>query len=310
MIDDGVNATEAMGGTTIEVVASLETSRSGNDLSPGKNPGNNPKTSPLDLPSKRRPGRAKGSPRVPGSGKRVGSKNWTSNAVRDFFIDDVGLFQKLGQIIRGERIHAGPQNSVGKEAWRRPSVELQAKVATEVLRKILPDEVFQQSLIATVAADVGPDASTAEGRRQIARSILQILGSGVGQTLDGEFNSAPEHLPVIRTERETGDGAFSPNGPSSSVDHAAEITTGPRDRWPAGAAGGHPSPPAAQPEDDANYQLVSAETGCFIQRAAEPVGGVRRWQICDQHGRVWEAHHATKEAALRQARILVERRLI
>jgi hypothetical protein len=115
-----------------------------------------------------RPGPPKGTPNVPGSGRKKGTVNWTSQEVRERLLP--AATQKIMAIIEGEpMLCSGP---TGKQIRRRPTLDQQLKAAELAYRKCLAD---LQSTTLQGPGETPLIPREEHSPRDLARAVLGIL---------------------------------------------------------------------------------------------------------------------------------------
>jgi len=86
----------------------------------------------IEQPARRKPGRPKGSPRVPGSGRKAGTPNRTTAEIRE-------LIQKRGRPVELLcAIAAGRRVKVGRGQYAYPDLQERAAAAKLLLDKLVP----------------------------------------------------------------------------------------------------------------------------------------------------------------------------
>ena len=90
------------------------------------------------LPARRGPGRLKGAPRVPGSGRQIGTPNRITSEIRELIVDKYRPAEFLGKIVLGRKVRIGPQ--AGPDAtYAYPSLQQRMDAARILIGKVLPD---------------------------------------------------------------------------------------------------------------------------------------------------------------------------
>jgi len=124
------------------------------------------------VPERRRPGRAKGLPRVPGSGRKPGVANHATKSVRDLIIKRGQPVQFLCDVTRGRLIRRGDDD------WVLPSLQDRLKAAELLLRRVVPE-------ISAVALDIhsevevsGKPDTSREDQIELARTVAFMLRKG------------------------------------------------------------------------------------------------------------------------------------
>lgn len=140
------------------------------------------------------PGRPKGSPKVPGSGRKAGTPNLMSPEFRAWLAKRAKPFELLAAICRGDVIEDG-------DGTRRPTVAERMRAAETITRKIMPD------LQASKVEASGPDgAPLVAGRElsdiEVARGLAFLLvsplhGDDAGLGLQGARLDAVAPDPAV-----------------------------------------------------------------------------------------------------------------
>jgi hypothetical protein len=184
-------------------------------------------------PPKRRRGRPKGSPKVPGSGRKKETPNWSAAEVRNQLlrIDGIG---ELKRIIEGRPIRVS--GSTGKPYDAYPTIDQRIRGLEIWAKKLAPDLQSQ----AVTGADNGPVVVQEMATdRQLARAILGIF--------HGAVNEAPSSSDsaLANAVRTAGVGASQPAGVTSPAGTPAPWQGGLWERRP--VATGEDEPPEEGP---------------------------------------------------------------
>jgi hypothetical protein len=159
-------------------------------------------------PSPKKVGRPKGLGKVPGSGRKSGTKNWTQPEICDALLSKSNAIEVLADIVAGKPILCGTERTAGEvgagsPVWRYPTMNARLKGVEILLAKCLPDlkaqeitgaegrdlypampPVFNTAVIAAMAA-VSSDPELAEASRTaIAASGMDINGGDLALCLD------------------------------------------------------------------------------------------------------------------------------
>ena len=199
-----------------------------------------------DEPVKRKVGRPKGSPKVPGSGRQK-PKPLTSNELRGLLstIDGVAFLKK---VIEGELIQqSGP---TGKTISVIPSVGERLRAVEMLMKKLIPD-LAQTQLTGEAGGPIKTEALPSP--REAARAILDLLGPGVridagvavsrrpdlidgNQFVNGGLANAGSPAGVSAAPADAAVGTSTTAAPSSLQIGAAAADSAPRreagDLWP------------------------------------------------------------------------------
>lgn len=157
----------------------------------------------IEQPPRRRPGRPKGSPKVPGSGRRPGTPNRTTAEIRE-------LIQKRGRPIELLcAIAAGRRIKTGRGQYAYPDLQERAAAARLLLDKLVPppkptDVDVDRSLTVEVTRfgheawlnELEDDDPAARRTREIetARRVAFALARGAQNSEPGAFlrDAAPQ----------------------------------------------------------------------------------------------------------------------
>ncbi len=149
---------------------------------------------PETLPRKR--GRPKGSPKVPGSGRKKGTKNWTNSEIRDALLGRSGAIDVLADIVAGRQLYAGASGSVGKPGWRYPTLQQRLQALQILLAKVVPD-LKAQELSGADGKPLFPDGREATSL-DVALAIMAIFqDEGIELNSDPLANAATAALTEV-----------------------------------------------------------------------------------------------------------------
>ena len=91
------------------------------------------------VPAKRGRGRLKGSPRVPGAGRKRGTPNKLTQITRSYITKEGCPIRLLCQIASGKRIKAAGEPGALKRVGVYPTLAERLRAAETLARKIVPD---------------------------------------------------------------------------------------------------------------------------------------------------------------------------
>ncbi len=172
---------------------------------------------PEKLPKKR--GRPKGSPKVPGSGRKKGTKNWTNSEIRGALLDKSDAIDVLADLVAGRQLYAGTSGSVGKPGWRYPTLQQRLQALQILLAKVIPDLKSAELTGADGKPLIPGKEPTTQG---LALAVMAVLQDGnVDPALAlSMVSDAPVSSPVAALEGEVSDVA------SSAFDASPDIAMG------------------------------------------------------------------------------------
>ena len=126
---------------------------------------------PIELPSASngRPGRAKGSLRVPGSGRKRGTPNKVVGDLRELVLTKGKPIEFLCAVVQGKRVRVGPIACPGAPEWVYPSFADRLKAAAILAAKIMPDQAQTE-----FSAEVTVERRTPDDL-ELARRIAFLL---------------------------------------------------------------------------------------------------------------------------------------
>lgn len=149
----------------------------------------------------RTPGRKPGSPRVPGSGRKVGTKNKVTLPVKEMILTRGRPVELLCDVSRGLRIRVGPQAGPGEPEWCYPDLPTRINAARTLLGKIVPDLRAQE--ITGKDGDALLPTNLAMDNRELARRVALILvmagqddgdeAGALAALTDGSSGGPPRH---------------------------------------------------------------------------------------------------------------------
>ena len=87
----------------------------------------------------RRPGRRKGSPKVPGSGRKAGTPNRSTMTTRERIQELADPIAFLADVMAGKRMTAAGEPGDMKRTWCYPTLAQRVQASETLLRKLLPD---------------------------------------------------------------------------------------------------------------------------------------------------------------------------
>lgn len=134
------------------------------------------------VPLVRKRGRAPGSPRVAGSGRKAGTPNKTTADVRQQIIDRAAPVDVLVAIAAGKRMRCGSEIKLvdgrprSVPIWQQPTIEQRLKAASTLLHKVAPD-LKASEITADIASrsDVHVTDDTALTPLAVAHRLAFIL---------------------------------------------------------------------------------------------------------------------------------------
>lgn len=148
------------------------------------------KEPPETLPRKR--GRPKGLPKVPGSGRKKGTKNWTNSEIRGALLDKSDAIDVLADLVAGRQLYAGTSGSVGKPGWRYPTLQQRLQALQILLAKVVPDLKSAE----LTGADGKPLIPGKEpSTRGLALAVMAVLQEGdidPGLALESMASASPD----------------------------------------------------------------------------------------------------------------------
>ena len=157
--------------------------------SKGPPPGNGAAGEPVPVKSK--PGRPKGSPKVPGSGRRKGKPNALGRAAREYLAAESGYLDMIAKVCAGKAVRmAGP---TGKKTWHYPDWADRKWAVELVSSKCIPT----MSAAEVTGADGKPlfEETRREkllGTMEQARRVAYLLAKGDLAKREIEEMDAPE----------------------------------------------------------------------------------------------------------------------
>lgn len=241
-----------------------------------------------DVP--RRRGRPKGLGKVPGSGRKKGSANWTSERRREFFVER-GLLETLADIIEGkEMTTTGP---TGKSIKVRSSLDLRAKTAVGVYNKCWPDET-----VSDITSRDESDTPKHSVRHQ-ARAVLALFREAVVPGHDEDMPTQDEIIDSPSTAT-TNSGPLAPKTVRfADPDLATRVFPGEGDDLAAAMVNGKDK--ADEPTEPGERELIGESGACIVCERIEPgADGREMWAVVSgvghKHEALWGRASARKRA--------------
>ena len=140
-------------------------------------------------PTGRRRGRAKGMPRVPGSGRKKGVHNAVT--IEEKASTAAMIFKRLKLIASGQRVRVGPLAGPGEVNWIYPSLANQLDAMGRLLDKVLP------SLRATEVTGADGAALIPAEPRLTPEERAAIWGPVIKAALEGVEPRPPRSAPAV-----------------------------------------------------------------------------------------------------------------
>ena len=143
-----------------------------------------------DEPKRR--GRKPGSPKVPGSGRKPGTRNLVSSELRLMILNRGRPFELLADVSRGLKVRVGPQAGPGEPEYIYPTLEQRIEAAKILAKKLLPDMASHE-----LSGPEGSPVTVSMDDDELARRIAAMLyRHSDALQIEGKAESAtPEHGP-------------------------------------------------------------------------------------------------------------------